>query len=141
MLGQSDVRTPFVKLPVPGDHIDFGTLTITFRVDEEMRNYQEIFDWIVALGFPDNFSQYSAVAPSRGKFGGALVNPTAGSGIYSDASLMVLNSVKAPIIEFVFKNLYPVTLTDVLFDTMRTDIDYVDATVTFAYQSFTLNRI
>jgi hypothetical protein len=141
LLGQSDIRTPFVKLPIPGDQLDFGTLIVTYRVDEEMRNYKEIFDWMIALGFPDNFGQYAAIAPNRGKFGGNVTNPTSGTGPYSDASLIVLNSVKAPIINIIFKNLYPISLTDVLFDTMRTDVDYVDATVTFAFESFTLNYI
>lgn len=140
-LGQSDIQTPFVKLPVPGDHIEFGTLNITFRIDEEMRNYKEIFDWIIALGFPSNFNQYSAIAPNRGKFGGLVTNPASGAGIYSDATLMILNSAKAPIIDVTFKNLYPVSLTDVVFDTKFSDVDYVEASATFAYELFTLNYV
>lgn len=140
-LGQADIQTPFVKLPVPGDHIEFGTLSVTFRIDEEMRNYKEIYDWIIGLGFPENFGQYNAIAPSRGKFGGAVTSPTTGAGIYSDASLVVLNSVKAPIIDITFKNLYPVALTDVMFDTKSTDVDYLDATATFAFEVFNLNYI
>lgn len=139
-LGQSDVQTPFVKLPIPGDHIDFGTFNISFRIDEDMRNYQELYDWIIALGFPDNFGQYNAIAPNRGKFGGAITNPLSGAGIYSDASLMVLNSVRAPVIEFAFKDLYPITLSEITFDTKNTDVEYVEGTVTFAYRSFTLTR-
>jgi len=140
-LGQSDIQTPFVRLPVPGDHIEFGSMNITFRIDEEMRNYKEIFDWIIALGFPDNFNQYATVAPSRGKFGGNVTNPVTGTGVYSDASLMVLNSVKAPIVEVIFKNLYPTSLSDVNFDTKFSDVDYVEASATFAYESFTLNYV
>jgi len=140
-LGQSDVQTPFVKLPYPGDHIDFSGLNITFRIDEEMRNYKELFDWIIALGFPDNFNQYASVSPSRGKFGGNVTNPVSGDGIYSDASLIVLNSVKAPMLEIVFKNLFPTSLSDVNFDTKFTDVEYVEASATFAYESFTLNYI
>ena len=140
-LGQSDMQTPFVKLPIPGDHIEFGVLNITFRIDEEMRNYKEIFDWIIALGFPDNFGQFSSVATSRGKFGGRVTNPASGAGVYSDATLMILNSVKAPIIEVVFKNLYPTSLSSVDFDTKFTDVDYVEASATFAYESFMLNYI
>lgn len=140
-LGQSDIQTPFVRLPVPGDHIEFGSLSITFRIDEEMRNYKELFDWIIALGFPDNFNQYSSIAPNRGRFGGNVTNPVAGTGVYSDASLMILNSVKAPIIEVVFKNLYPTSLSSVDFDTKFSDVDYVEASATFAYESFTLNYI
>lgn len=140
-LGQIDIRTPFVKLPLPGDHIDFNPLSITFRVDEDMNNYKELFDWIIALGFPENFGQYNAMAPNRGKFGGAVTNPVSGTGTYSDASLMILNSVKAPIVEFTFKNLYPISLSDIQFDTRDTDINYVDVTATFAYEQFKLNYV
>jgi hypothetical protein len=140
-LGQSDIQTPFVKLPIPGDHIDFSTLSITFRVDEEMNNYKEIFDWIIALGFPEGFNQYNAIAPSRGRFGGSINNPVAGTGVYSDASLMILNSVKAPIVEFAFKNLYPISLSDIMFDTRDTDVNYVDVTAMFAFEQFKLNYV
>lgn len=140
-LGQADIQTPFVKLPVPGDHIEFGTLSLTFRIDEEMRNYKEIYDWIVALGFPENFQQYNTIATSRGKFGGSVTNPTAGTGIYSDASLIILSSAKNPLVDITFKNLYPVALTDVTFDTRLTDVDYVEATATFAFELFTLNYV
>jgi len=140
-LGQSDIQTPFVRLPVPGDHIDFGTLSVSFRIDEDMNNYQEIYDWMIALGFPDNFGQHNQIATSRGRFGGLVNSPTSGEGVYSDASLMILNSVKAPIVEFVFKDLYPIQLSDVIFDTKNTDVDYIDCNVTFAYRSFTLNRL
>ena len=140
-LGQSDIQTPFIKLPIPGDHIEFGSLSISFRVDEEMRAYKELYDWIFALGFPETFDQYNTVAPSRGKFGGSINNPVTGTGVYSDASLMILNSVKAPIIEITFKNLYPTSLTDVSFDTKNSDIDYVEASATFAFEVFKLNYI
>jgi len=140
-LGQADVQTPFVKLPLPGDHIDFGTFSLAFRIDEDMKNYQEVYDWIIALGFPDNFDQHNAIATARGKFGGLVTSPTSGDGIYSDASLIVLNSVRAPIIEFQFKDLYPIQISEIMFDTKSTDVDYVECSVTFAYRSFTLNRL
>lgn len=140
-LGQSDIQTPFNKIPIPGDKIDFGTLNASFRIDEDMNNYQEIFDWMIALGFPESFSEHNAVATARGRFGGLVSNQMSGQGIYSDASLMILNSVKAPIIEFIFKDLYPIQLSEVTFDTKITDVDYVESTVTFAYRSFTLNRL
>ena len=140
-LGQSDVQTPFTKLPVPGDHIDFGTFNISFRVDEDMKNYKELYDWIVAIGFPDNFDQFKSVAPARGKFGGNVYNPTSGAGVYSDASLIILNSVKRPNIEFTFKDLYPVSLSDIMLDTKYTDVDYVEGNCTFAYRSFSMKYL
>jgi len=140
-LGQSDIQTPFNRLPIPGDHVNYEPFTVTFRVDEEMRNYQELFDWIVFVGFPDNFDQYNTVATQRARFGGSVTNPVAGTGIYSDASLMVLNSAKAPILEIVYKDMYPIDLSTLDFDARSTDVDYIECTVSFAYRSFTLNRL
>ena len=35
---------------LPGDKIEFDPLNVKFVVDEDMKNYQEIFNWIMALG-------------------------------------------------------------------------------------------
>ena len=36
-------NTPVVAAPIPGDHLRFGSLTVSFKVDEEMSNYMEIY--------------------------------------------------------------------------------------------------
>lgn len=33
----------------PGDKAEFGTLDVTFLVDEDLQNYKEIYDWIDAI--------------------------------------------------------------------------------------------
>lgn len=138
-LGTVDFDTPFVKIPYPGDHIAFEPLNITFRVDEEMRNYFEIFSWMKATGFPDEFNQYQSMSDIA-KYRGTAQKMT-GEGQFSDASLIILNSVKAPIIEVTFTDLFPTTLSEISFDTRNTDVDYIDATVTFSYRKFDLNYI
>lgn len=138
-LGSIDLETPFVKIPYPGDHIAYDPLTLTFRVDEDMRNYAEIYNWILATGFPDAFEQYQSMSEVA-KFRGTA-NRMSGEGQYSDASLIILNSVKAPIIEFKFHDLFPVSLGEIQFDTRDTDVNYVEASVTFAYRKFDLNYI
>ena len=35
---------------LPGDSILFDPLTVKFIVDEDMKNYQEIYNWIMQLG-------------------------------------------------------------------------------------------
>ena len=139
-MGTADVQTPFVRLPFPGDKIDFTQLSITFRVDEDMNNYKELFDWLIAIGYPESTDQYKAIAP-RNRFGGTGPEAITGAGIFSDASLIVLNSVKAPIIDYQFKNLFPVGLSSLSFDTRNSDVEYLDVTATFAYESFRLNYI
>lgn len=126
-LGSADVRTPFATLPFPGDKLTYNDLAITFRVDEELRNFKEIFNWMTALAKPESFSQYASVS-----------NPTPGSvnSAVSDASLVILNSAKTPIADVMFKNIFPVSLSDLQFDTRSPDLEYVDAIAVFRIQSY-----
>ena len=132
-LGTATIPTPFVKIPVPGDHIDFGTFSISFRVDEELRNYMELFNWLTALGKPQSFDQYRTLANQS--------IPGTGEGIYSDATLIILSSAKNPILEVNYRNIYPTQLTEVTFDSKLEEVSYVECTATFAYEQFTFNYL
>jgi hypothetical protein len=129
-LGIVEVPTPFVKMPVPGEKIQFNDLSITFKVDEDMKNWNEIFEWMVALGFPQSFEQYKEIREKQ-----------LGEGVYSDATLMVLNSNMNPNLEFQFVNLFPYMLSDLDFSTQGADVEYIEATVQFRYEYFTAKKL
>lgn len=124
--------TPFLRIPIPGDHITFNELTINFRIDEDLNNYLEIYNWITGIGFPEEFNQYAAVAANV---------PGSGGGIYSDGTLMILNSARKPNVEVTFEDLYPTALSDLNFTTTVADIDYLEASVTFRYKYYTLRKL
>ena len=129
-LGRTETGTPFSRIKFPGDKLDYSDLNITFRVDEELRNYFELYSWMTQLGKPNDYSQYQTIA-----------NANRGEGIQSDATLIILSSAKNPIVEVNFKNLYPVSLSEVNFNTQMTDVDYIDVIATFAYETYTVNYI
>lgn len=133
-LGESSMPTPFQRIPVAGDHIEYGDLQLTFKVDESMKNYIELYNWITAIGFPDKFDQHKAVDPKFVKYG-------SGEGIYSDATLVVMSSAMNPMHEIVFKEIYPSSLTDFVFDSRNTDVEYIEATVTFKFRNFTIKTL
>ena len=134
-LGQFDLEDPFVKLPTPGTKLSFEPLDITFLVDEDMTNYLEIYNWLRGLGFPESFDEY-----------GNLVRQTTYSGsdnekIFSDGTLMILSSHNNANMRIVFEDMFPISLSDLSFDSTLTDIDYLKATVTFRYKLYTLQKI
>jgi hypothetical protein len=131
-LGVVESPTPFVKLPIPGDKIVFNDLQVTFKIDEDMKNYLEIFNWMMGLGFPEKFDQYAVL---KNKARGS------GDGIYSDGILTILTSAMNPNIEFSFRNVFPYSLTDVDFNTSSADVEYLEATVGFRYELFTINSL
>jgi len=131
-LGFIELPTPFKIIELPGDKIDFGDLQITFRVDEDFENYFEIYNWIIALGFPDEFGQYKNIKDAvRGSK----------ETIVSDATLTIMNSAMDPNVEVRFQDLFPVTIGDINFTTSDTDVNYVTNTVTFKYKKFTVVKI
>lgn len=133
-LGDTVLPTPFRRVPVAGDHIEYGDLQLTFKVDESMQNYMELFNWITAIGFPDNFNQHKAVDPK-------YVARGTGLGIYSDASLLIMSSAMNPIHEIIFTDVFPISLTDFVFDSRNPDVEYIEATAAFKFKNFTVKQL
>lgn len=133
-LGEAVFPTPFRRIPIAGDHIEYGDLIISFKVDENLSNYLELFNWIKAIGFPDNFDQHKAVDPK-------FVAAGTGTGIYSDATLTILSSAMNPINQVTFLDAFPVALTDFNFDSRNTDVEYVEATATFKFRTFQITPL
>jgi len=126
------VPTPFHNLSLSPDKLEYGDFSISFRVDENMQNYLEIYNWLTGMTFPDNFDQYTNITTR---------NQGDSSGIYSDATLTILNSSMNSNIEIGFEDLIPVSISDIQLDVKSSDINYVEATASFKYKSFTVNVI
>jgi len=135
-LGSFTVSTPFIRLPLPGDQLQFGELNLTFRVNEDMRSYTDIYDWLIFLGYPDNFEQFKNVAPATDD---QAVEDTPGP--YSDGTLTILSTSMNPITNIIFYDMYPVALSDLTFDTKSTDVEYIECSATFAYKRYELQRL
>mgnify|MGYP000008788275 FL=1 len=133
-MGQIDtVENTFIKLPVPGDKLSFGLLNLRFRVDEDMKNFQEIYDWLIGLGYPDNFTQSAALRASNGI--------QRQGETYSDGTLIITTSNFQPNIEVTFLDMYPVSLSSVTFNIEQSDVEYLQADVNFAYRKYDLTTI
>ena len=133
-LGEWDQEDPMVKIPIPGTKLTFSPFNMNFRVDEDMKNYLEIYNWLLDTGFPDNFGQ-SGFGPMP------QLNALAPSNIHSDATLLVMTSMMNVNIQVVFENMFPISLGTLQFDTQVTDNIPLEASVTFAYRKFTVSTV
>ena len=125
-----DVPNPFSKVPFVGSQLTYDTLSVTFKVDEDMKNYMEIYDWLIGMGFPKEFDQYQQIA----------VRPT-GEGIFSDLTLIVNTSAKNPNIEVTYYDAFPTSISALTFDTTSEDIAHITCTVEFKYGRYVINTI
>jgi len=151
-LGGATQPTPLVDIPIPGDKISFQSLDINFLVDENLNNYKEIHDWLVGIGFPQNYTQFQNLqAEGSDRFPGSTRStaasgtstpqPLSEGGTYSDATLTILNSKNIPKTEIRFQNVYPTSLGSLSYDVKLTDVDYLQATVSFNYMYYEIVQV
>jgi hypothetical protein len=131
-LGNININNPFTKIPYIGDHVQFGDLKIVFKVDEDFKNYIELFNWIISLGFPESHEQYKNIVTKETWTGESLT---------SDLSLIPLSSSKMPNLNINFVDAYPVNLSQMNFNTTDSDVRYVTATAIFKYTFYTFSNI
>ena len=151
-LGEAEIDTPLKTIPIPGDKVTYQDLAISFLVDENLENYKEIHDWIIGLGFPQNHTQFSDLrATSSDRFPGtsssnaitgqATADPLPESGMYSDATLTVLNSKNIAVTEIRFHNIFPTSLGALSYDVQASDVNYLSTAVDFSYMYYEIVQL
>ena len=131
-LGNVEVPTPFKLINVPGSKLEYGDFNLTFTMDEDMSTYFEIYNWLIGLGFPENFNQYKGLKNAQ--------KGTANQ-LFSDATLTTMTSDMVPNIEVTFEDLFPTSIDQINFTTSDTDVNYISASVSFKYKIFHVKKV
>jgi len=92
--------------------ITYEPLDIGFMIDEYLKNWQEIYEWMI------------------GK-----------ESKYTTAILTILSSSMNPTMEVHFKEIFPTSLSAISFDSTTTDPVYQIATVSFNYTEYTIKNL
>ena len=146
--GTMSQPSPLKDIPIPGEKLTYEPLQMTFLVDENLENFQEIHGWLVGLGFPRDYSEFRDLVSSgndrfpaknqsisneigKVKYG----SPNVG-GTYSDATLTILSSKNNSELEVRFRNMFPTGLTGLQYNQQAADVDYLTATVSFEYEIY-----
>jgi hypothetical protein len=126
-LGAPEFGNPFNVAPIPGETLTYDQLTVQFLVDESMANYQAIYNWIVALGFPESYDQYITFT------GNDTNNYSELAKNYSDATLQILtgNNNVAKSVQFI--DLFPIGIDSLQFAGTNNDVQYLIGNATFRY--------
>ena len=128
-LGQIDLPTPQATGYMSGDEVQFDELSISFIIDENMKNWLSIYDWIMALGAPhrEDYQKLKQLKTDNTE--------------RTQAQLIVLSSSMNPQLTFYFEEVWPMNLSSVEFNTTGTDIDYVTASVSFRYDTYRVENL
>mgnify|MGYP001434682181 FL=1 len=124
---ETNTQPSYLKdIDVPGEKLNYENLTLRFLVDEDLKNYMAIHNWMTGLGFPE----------STKDFKDEITKPDTSIDMnqqYSDGSLSIQNSNFRTNAIVKFKDLFPISLTSLEFDTGVTDIQYFTAEASFKY--------
>jgi hypothetical protein len=140
--------TPFRDIPLPGEKLRYEPLSVTFLVDENLENYQEIHGWLRGIGFPGGHEEFKTLLDggsdrfptskntSLGDAGRVKFNAPSTGGILSDSTLNILTSKNNPVTEVRFRDCFPISLSSLQYNQQAADTDYLTATVTFEYKIY-----
>ena len=142
-LGEAIQPTYLRDIPTPGDKIQFGDLRLRFLVDEDLKNYMEIQNWIRGLGYPEETKEFNELEEKGVLNGGPAFGYVKqdGDDIYSDGTLQILSNNMVPKFHVKFTDLWPYNLTTMTFDATDTDIEYFTADVAFKYTIYTITDL
>lgn len=142
-LGFATQPSPFLDIPRIGDKNTFGDFTIRFLIAEDMSNYIELFDWLIALGFPDNYNQYKRFTGERLSRFPFYKNSRGDTDslAYSDGTLTILDSNNVPKTNIIMKDLFPVSVEALDFDVTSTAVDYFVGVASFKYKTFDIEAL
>jgi hypothetical protein len=130
-MSNGESPTPFVPIPVTGK-LTYSPLDITFRLSEDMTDYLEIYNWMVALASPVDFDGYKA-----------LQNAQTGTPatLYSDLNLQIMNSGMNSNIMITFYDAFPTSLGDIEFNSTDTSVNYIECSVEFKYLRYDITKL
>jgi|TARA_B100001939_G_scaffold44422_1_gene34259 hypothetical protein len=133
-LGVAEQSSYLRMIPVPGDMMDFNDFELRFLVDEDLQNYLEIQNWIRGIGFPDSLNEIYEFQQENNLTGKPFTENT--MNLYSDGTLQILTSSDNIQYNVKFRDMFPISLSDINFDATDTDIQYFTANVTFKYSIY-----
>ena len=144
-----DLANPFKTIPIMGEKLTYANLDITFIVDEYLENYQSLHNWMTGIGFPSDRSEFrtyrdvTSLSPAGGETPSVDIvsSATPDKAMYSDAFLMILSNKNNPILNVAFQNIFPISLGGLEYTQGATDVEYMTASATFAYQIYKFESV
>lgn len=133
-LGEVPRNNPFVDLYSPGEKILYDLLNVTFIVDEDLQTWIEIHDWIRAMTFPLEFSEYRNLS-NLSDYSNP-VNPQ-----FSDASLTILSSANNPNYRIQMIDCFPTSLSSIVFTSSDSPESVISADVTFRFAFYNIVKL
>lgn len=109
-----------------GDKLVYDPLVITFLVDEDLRNWEEIHNWLTGLTFPEKHEQYQAQSKK---------------GLYFDSTLQINKNSNEENIRIKYFHCHPISLGPIQFDFTQDPSFTPICDLTLRYDRYIIERL
>lgn len=131
----TEIPTHSAPAMFPGIKLRHSPLNVTFLIDEDYQSWLEIFYWMGGLGATPSTEEYKNQALSpKFPFGQT-------QRVTSDATLIVHSVKYNPKLEITFRNLFPVSLSDIDLAASAPDASTLVGTASFEFDYAEIKRI
>lgn len=136
-LSEVPVNNPFLDVYSPGEKAIYDLLNVTFMIDEELQSWLEIHNWIRAMTFPVEFSEYR----SLDRLNSHIAARADKKPQFSDATIDILSSNNKPYYRFKLHDVFPISLSTFVMNTMDDSSTVLTADATFRYSYYDIEKL
>lgn len=109
---------------IPATNFIFDDIQVTFLVDNKMRSWLELYNWMKSMG---NLKDTKSQIDHHDKF--------------SDASLLITNSAYQPILKIHYYYIFPNTLGSINFTSTAQTTEPVICSANFSYSYYEIEEV
>ena len=138
-IGEADTGTIVNKIKNPGDELQYEDLYLRFLVDENMKNWYQVANWMREIATPYSNTEFRfkrGSIPPVNKREATVDYASSNNQWRCDCSLLVLSSNYRVVSEIVFRDAWPTSLSTLNFDSSVPDINYFTAEVGLKYNYY-----
>lgn len=119
-----------INKSVPGESLDYGTLSLDFIVTQNFSNYRSILEWLKGNQRPDSFQQGIDYLNKVNQF---TEEHKEFKETMSNMTVIATDAADRPMCQWNFVNAFPIGLQSPSFDATNTDVQYLTSNATFEY--------
>lgn len=133
-LSETPITNPFVDIYSPGEKAIYDLMNVTFMIDEDLKAWLEIHDWIRAMTFPKEYAEYRNLPSLSGKQANNFPQ-------FSDATITLLSSKNNPIYNFKIYDCFPTSLSTFVMSASDSPETIMTADATFRFAYFDVEKV
>lgn len=124
------VPTPSIDYHVAGNKLTYNQFNIKFLIDSKALSWKNIHQWFMSIASPHGTEQRNSLTTLQNQYKQTDFPQ------YSDAVLTVMSNLNNPLLRVHLVGLFPVSLSDIQFDTTLSAENIITADATFSIKYF-----